>query len=428
MRGARGRTARRLGGAATAAIALAAATVAATGSAPAQEPAAEPERLLTVGVDGGHVKLAMFAPSGALVRFYEEAGGKQEELGEATAALDAGFGDTKAAYAPVPIPWRCDRTIRYFRGVAHLDDGRTLEATNEGRTPDCSDRISISAPSRVQPGRKVKIKLKDRWQLGDVKVRVCAGRKGAKSRCTSERFKPGQRAISVTRSAGRGVGVLDVSVKVHRFTVRHAVGVGRAAPKVKRPRLLLAGDSLLQGIGAILTEKLRSKYLVSNVIRSGTGVAKDLGTPWTTLARQQAAKLKPAVTMVLLGGSDAFPMTTPKGGKVECCGEPWRKEYLRRIDGMAEAWSRKGNGKVIWGLLPPSKYEQAAEGIAAVNDAIRRLAAKRKDVRTVPLDALFGPEYRETIDGVKVRDPDGLHFSLPGQRIAANAFLKALRG
>lgn len=415
----------------TTALALTATALAATGSAPAQQPAdpaTEPERLLTVGVDGGHVKLAMFAPSGSIVRFTEQVAGAEEPLGEATAAIDAGFGDTKAAYAPVAIPWRCDRTVRSFKAVATLKDGRTVEATNEGRTPDCRDRVSITAPSRVEPGRRVTIKLKDRWQVGDLRVRVCTARAGTPRRCSSERFRPGQRAISLTRSAGRGVGLLDIAVKVHRFTVSKAVGVGRPAPKVRRPRLLLAGDSLLQGIGAILTEKLRSRYLVSNVIRSGTGVAKDLGTPWPILARQQATKLKPAVTMVLLGGSDALPMTTAKGGRVECCGEAWRREYLRRIDAMAEAWARNGQGKVVWGLLPPSKYEEAGEGIAAVNDAIRRLAAKRRDVRLVPLDALFGPTYREEIDGVKVRDPDGLHFSLPGQRIAANAFLKALQG
>ncbi|WP_241004449.1 hypothetical protein [Conexibacter sp. SYSU D00693] len=420
--------ARKVGGATAAAIALAAGAVAATGTAPAQTPPAEPESLLTVGVGESYVKLAMFAPTGSLVRFVEEVGGTQEPLGEATAALDVGRGDVSGAYAPVPIPWRCDRTVRYFKATAFLKDGRTIEATNQGRTPDCRDRISVTTRSRVQPGSRVRIKLKDRWQLGDVKVKVCTHRAGGGRQCSTEVFKAGQRAVSVTRDAGSRVGLLDLDVAVGRFHQRQQVGVGRAAPKVNRPRLLVAGDSMMQGIGAILAEKLRSKYLVSSVIRSGSGVAKDIGKPWTTLAREQATKLKPAVTVVLLGGTDSIGMTTPKGGKVECCGEPWRKEYFRRVDGMADAWGRDGQGKVVWALLPASKFKELDEGIAAVNDVLRRVAARRPKLKLVPLDAIFGTTWQEEIDGVKVRDPDGLHFSLPGQRIAANAFLKALRG
>ena len=48
-------------------------------------------------------------------------------------------------------------------------------------------------------------------------------------------------------------------------------------------------------------------------------------------------------------------------------------------------------------------------------------------VQLVALDRIFGPEYRDEIDGQQVRDPDGLHFSLAGQRIAAQAILESLR-
>jgi len=49
------------------------------------------------------------------------------------------------------------------------------------------------------------------------------------------------------------------------------------------------------------------------------------------------------------------------------------------------------------------------------------------DVQIVPLDEIFGPKYKDEINGRQVRDPDGLHFSLAGQRIAAQAIIDALR-
>jgi hypothetical protein len=156
-------------------------------------------------------------------------------------------------------------------------------------------------------------------------------------------------------------------------------------------------------------------------------VSKPLGESWTKVAAAQASKYKPVVTAVLLGGNDGFKMTTPDNVEVDCCGESWRAEYLRRIQEMATSYERHGAGTVIWSLLPPPKRQDLVEQMAAVNDAIRRLAAAMPSVVLVPLDKLFGPEYRDVIDGKQVRDPDGLHFSLAGQRIAAQAIAEAIR-
>jgi len=43
--------------------------------------------------------------------------------------------------------------------------------------------------------------------------------------------------------------------------------------------------------------------------------------------------------------------------------------------------------------------------MGAVNDAIRRLAAAMPDVQIVPLDEIFGPKYKDEINGRQVRDP-----------------------
>lgn len=407
-------------------LALAAALLAS--DAPAQQEGEEPknaESLLGVNVARGYIDVAMIAPRDSEVTFFEEVGEVRQELGKAGAAPPAAGGNDGLASIPA-IPWKCDRTVRRFVGVAVTPDDKTIEAVNEARTPDCRDRLSLSAPSQVKPGAKIPVTIKDRWQLGDLKFRLCVKVAG-RSKCSKLRLKPGQKKLTLTRNAGRKVALLDLDVVVGRFHRHKTVGVGRKAPAAPRPTLLVTGDSMIQGIDAILGEKLKKTYRVVGQTRPGTGVSKPLDTPWTTVARQQASKHKPAVTVVLLGGNDGFKMKTAAGQEVECCGEPWRAEYAERIERMAIAYARRGAGTVIWGLLPPAKRTDLHEQMDAVNDSIRRMARRMPEVHLVGLDKIFGPEYRDTVQGRKVRDPDGLHFNLAGQRIAAQAIIDALR-
>jgi lysophospholipase L1-like esterase len=392
---------------------------------PATAPA-DTQPLLGVGVGGGHIAIAMIAPVGSEVTFYEEIAGVREEIGKAFAIEPPAGGPD--GYASIPaLTWRCDRTVRRIIGVARKPDTGLLEAFNDARTPNCSDRFLIQTPTRVEPGARVPITVKDRWQIGDVSGRLCITRTGAARTCSRVAFKPEEKTLSFSRGAGNRVALMDLDFIVAGTHHHQRLGVGRVAPAAARPVALVTGDSMMTGIDTILAEKLKTKFRVIGQTRPGTGVSKKLDTPWTAFARQQVVKHKPAVTMVLLGGNDGYPMTTAAGTEVKCCGESWRLEYLERIKQMATAYARDGRGRVIWSLLPPPRRSDLAEQMGAVNDAIRRLAAAMPDVQIVPLDEIFGPKYKDEINGRQVRDPDGLHFSLAGQRIAAQAIIDALR-
>ena len=392
---------------------------------PASAPA-ETQPLLGVNVARGFVDVAMIAPRNSEVTFYEEVAGARQELGKGSAVSRNAEDEIGLASIPA-LPWRCDRTVRRFIGVAAVPDGRLIEAFNDVRTPDCRDRIALQAPTRVELGSKLPITLKDRWQTGDVTARLCIARTGAERSCKSIKFWPGQKTLTVKRDVGKRIALMDIDLIV-AGTHRHLkIGVGRAAPAAPRPVALVTGDSMMQGIDTILAEKLKKKYRVIGQTRPGTGVSKRLDKPWTTFAREQVTKHKPAVTIVLLGGNDGYPMNNAAGEEVKCCDEPWRLEYLERLKKMATAYLRDGRGTLVWSLLPPPRRSDLAEQMAAVNDAIRRMAAAMPSVQLVALDRLFGPSYKDDIDGRRVRDPDGLHFSLAGQRMAAQAIIDALR-
>jgi lysophospholipase L1-like esterase len=395
---------------------------------PAAAPAdgTDVQPLLGVGVGGGHIAIAMLAPVGSEVTFYEEIAGVRQEIGKASAIAPPNGGDE--GYASIPaLTWRCDRTVRRIIGVAKKPDTGLIEAFNDARTPDCTNRLLLQAPTRVEPGARVPITLKDRWQIGDLSLRLCITRTGAARTCSRVAFKPDEKSISFSRAAGNRVALMDLDLIVAGAHHHQHVGVGRAAPAAARPVALVTGDSMMTGIDTILTQKLKTKYRVIGQVRPGTGVSKELGKSWTGVAAEQARNHKPAVTVVLLGGNDGYPMKTAGGGEVNCCGEAWRAEYLERLEKMATSYARDGRGRVIWSLLPPPRRSDLAEQMDAVNDAIRRLAVAMPFVQLVPLDQIFGPKYKDEIDGKQVRDADGLHFSLTGQRMAAQAIIEALR-
>lgn len=389
-------------------------------------PEGAPSPLLGVNVEKGHVTMAMLAPAGSTVTFYEVVGADRTEI--ATAPVQAAEGAQQGSTRPVKVQWRCDRVVRSFVAIATAPDGSTSEAANEARTPGCRDRIAIVAPDRLDPGDLLEITLKDRWQQGGVEAQLCIGRTRERRSCRALSFAPGQRVLTLSKRIGSERGVLDLDLSVNGEHRHQKVGVGREAPKVRLPRMLVTGDSMIQGIDAELADRLRDRFEVVSRSRPGTGVSKDLLTPWPKVAREQARKHRPAVTVVMLGVNDRHEMKDAEGRRIACCGEAWAREYGRRITAMARSWSRKGSGRVLWALLPPPRRPELAESIDVVNASIRRMAREMKSVVVVPFDELFGPGFRERIGDRVVRDPDGLHLSVAGERIAAEAIVATERG
>lgn len=396
---------------------------------PASSGAQDPPPLLGVNVDAGVIDLGMLAPVDSKVTFREIVGGAPTELGTAISVNPKGGAIGGATLYP-SVPWRCDRLVRYFTATAVTPDDKTIEASNEARTPSCRNRIAVTLPQQVERGRSVRVQIRDRWQQGDIGVRACLRRPGGLRTCRGLVFAIGQKSGVVRLKAGNQKAVVDIDVTINgtKFHNHNKVGVGMPKPKSSLPKMLVTGDSMIQGIDALLAEKLSSRYKVIRQTRPGTGISKKLGTPWTSLARQQVRNHKPVVSVVFLGGNDAYDMQTPAGTTVKCCDDAWRQEYLRRLADMAATYAQGERGRVIWCLIPPPRRADMLTATQAVNSQILLLSQIVPTITLVRLDQVFGPTYRETVRGKQVRDPDGLHLSLAGERIAADEIIKAERG
>jgi lysophospholipase L1-like esterase len=380
---------------------------------PAPANGQEPLSLQSQIDDRGYVGLTLHAAPGAVVAITELAG----QAAEPVASLTVTAPDTEL---PRAVAWRCDRRVRVF--VATAADGST--ARTEARTPSCRKRLDLDAPARARPGRAVRVRLRDRWGLGDATVRLCVRPPGGPGTCDERRV--GADAAR-ERVAMKRPGTWRVRARAPWGTVERDVRVARRGGGL---RLLVTGDSMIQPLDDFLRQRLRAEHVrVTSDPRISTGISKPSLLDWPAHARSQARGIRPDVTVVFLGANDGFPM-----GDAPCCGEPWVHEYADRAGGMMESYARGGRGRVYWLALPAPRGGFFRQTFPAVNAALRRATtAERADARLIRLDRFFTPgdRYRDTmrIGGrtVRVRQRDGVHLSAAGASAAAGVIIRTLR-
>lgn len=398
----------------------------AVGGGPAQ---AQVSPLLGSSATDGHIDLSMLAPAGAAVAFSELVDGVREPLGSGL-AMPGPDGITGAAQLRHATRWRCDRVLRTFVATATSPAGEVLEATGDVRTPGCERRLAVSVPKRVERGGRLRVTVRDRWALGDLTVTVCARRPKTQERCRTLTMPEGRTKAVTTRKVSSVPGRVDVSVRYGRYyDATFPVGVGRTVTRSDLPVLLATGDSMIQGIDAFIGDRLHRSFDVVRESYPGSAISKPEATPWTARAFEQGTKLTPAVTVVSIGANDRFPMSLADGTQEPCCTPAWAAEYVRRATAMIRRWSKPAKGRVLWLTLPAPRDARYAPAFAVVNDALERMAGTIANLELVRVDELLsaGGQYRETINGKVVRDPDGLHLSVAGQHLVAEAVVRAIR-
>jgi len=379
----------------------------------AAAPAAAQERL-ALSADAretGYVRLQLHAQPGVAVTI--------DEGGQRVTQLVPSADEVTLRRA---TEWRCDRQVRSFTATAADGESTTAEV----RTPTCARRLRLTAPRRVPSGAAVRVRVVDRWRLGDVATRFCVEPPGGPTRCRQARIDDGAVAARERFDALRPGG-WRVRAETPYQRLRRSV---RADHPGGRLTLLATGDSMIQIIDSYLKLRLGPRGVgVRSDARISTGISKPSLLDWQTHARRQATRIRPDVTVMFLGANDGFPMA----GQA-CCGPGWIDEYARRARRMMSAYGRGGRGRVYWLLLPAPRGGFFREVFPAVNAALRKAAASaRRDVRLIELDKVFTPggRYRATMRighrNVRVRQGDGVHLSTAGASLAASIVIHTLR-
>ncbi len=381
-----------------------------------------PSGMLAKSKDGW-ITLAFVAAPNMPVTFTETTGGVTEPI--RTVTTDA------RGYAPVEKAraWRCDRLVRTFAAHGVASDGEVYDGTYDVKTPSCATRLALTVPRHVDRNHSFGVRMSDRFRLGDIDVDLCVDGAGIRHRCYSV-LLPGRAGGTVRRFTARRSGHVRVAVRLYRTSTVRTVAVGRARPATNpgAPVVLATGDSTIMGIDSFLADRLGSGGRVVSDFHVGTGITTPGETSWKAFATRQSRRFHPDVTVISVGANEGYPF-----GDTECCDTPWVTKYATYLRALMDRYQRDGAAHVAWLTLPIPQDDRRAAITRAVNRAIFAAAAGQKGVVVVDLVAVFTPDGRfrqsMTYEGrsVRVREDDGLHLSVAGTKIAADAALKAIR-
>ena len=397
----------------------------AVAQATAQQPGGYPieVHLFPDARETGVITLSFYGATGTPVVFYERVGTQLIRIGAGTAPTGI------ATVLPHAVAWRCDRLVRRFVAATVMADGREAIASYSVRTPSCRTRPELDTPRRVARGKVGRIRVLDRWNNGDLTVRLCLRAPGDVRRC--ERLRLARAVAVVThrfrpKKSGRWTAELRFRGRTTRRTIR--VGEGRAPTP---PMTVLAtGDSSMQGIDSYLADELGDAARVRTDLHPGTGLVKP-GGPWETLARFQTRVVKQDATVISIGAADDFALRAYDGSVHECCDAAWVTEYSGRVRQQMQSYLRGGRARVVWLTLPIPRGERPFAA-ASINTAIIRAAAAVRGVTVVRADQVFTPDgHREVMSyrgrNVRIFREDGVHLTITGTAIAAGLAADALR-
>ena len=224
-----------------------------------------------------------------------------------------------------------------------------------------------------------------------------------------------------------------------RPAVPAPVSLSTAASRValsSGDEVFLVGDSMMQGVAPHLSNTLLKRYGIRsiNLSRQSTGLAYPGFFNWPqTVERTLKERPKVRLMVVFLGPNDPWDMPQGKGKPFLRFKTPaWEQAYRLRIDGMLEQ-ARQHGVQVIW-VGPPNMQQARLSTAMAYLSGLYRQQVLARGQSYVSANAVLGyraDEFSFSVQNgqggqTRTRADDGIHFTIPGQKLIANQVLSLI--
>ena len=321
------------------------------------------------------------------------------------------------------LDWNCSQG-RVFVAIG----GGERSAPVSVPTPSCADRLRVETARRLYRGANLRITVRDTWWRGNVTVRMCVTAPNGASGCVDAHMPPDQlRTSRVGQVLLAGRWTVSVSYGDTELTrVVKVVPPIRGARRL--PRILVTGDSMIEGPSDALVRALRGRARVIPDFYVASGITRPFIVDWGPLPAMQVAAYRQDATVVSLGMGDSRPFETADG-TAHCCGEAWTDAFARAVRRMMRTYLQGRRSAVVWLNEPYPRDEGIPGRIEAINTAIDRAAAGLRRVRVLDLDKRFTPDgtFRmwERYRGrrVRLRASQGYHLSRAASRIVTKTMI-----
>lgn len=372
----------------------------------------------------GYVAATVTGPAGASVEVSEQGAAGTTPIGVVQLSPS---GTATIAQA---LTWSCDLRARTLI-AATLPPAAPANATATATTPSCAHRLRAAIGARARAGSSIAVRLTDRWGIGGLPLTVCTTPPGGRRTCTPAQLAPGQSKLAVVIPAPRPGG-WRISVETS-YGFNHTTLVWASHPGGSI-RLLAAGDSEMQILDGLLAQDLAGHGVnVTSDARISTSLSNPFFFNWQAHAAHQAPRLRPDVTVLVMGANEGYSVTGAGGHSIACCSAAWSAGYANLVAGMMRTYLRGAAGRVYWFLLATPRPANFRAVFDAVNAGIRAAAARFPGrVGLIDANSLFTPgnRYRDHMvyqgHGFTIHESDGIHLSAASDAVAATLVTRRL--
>lgn len=211
------------------------------------------------------------------------------------------------------------------------------------------------------------------------------------------------------------------------------------APKgsISEP-VLFFGDSMMRILGnqAVKAFKKKGYGDVDSFSSIGSGLARASVFDWNAKIVDLLEKHNPQMVFIAIGSNDRQALEDGNGNTIPYSDRAaWKENYSKLVGGVMDRLMLGGVKTIVW-LMPPDMMDKANSEHASLLRTIlseeastgeRKGKIQLLDLRPV-LSTTPGKYSRykmsPTGEALSVRDPDGIHLSVAGAKLVAEAILK----
>lgn len=241
----------------------------------------------------------------------------------------------------------------------------------------------------------------------------------------------GQPASEVVAASG----VASAGVSASAVAANGSEDEQNDAPPEAQPKVLFAGDSMMQGVAPLVISRMRREYphgVFVDLSRQSTGLTVNRYFDWPAKIRDESIKQAFQVVVIFLGPNDPWDIYEGKR-RYAFPSESWEKKYRGRVDEVLDFAASRGI-RIIWIGLPVMREDRIRLGAKIENRIFQEETGKYK-FDYLPTEDFLGAldePYKKYIDDPQkgklvVRADDGIHFTTLGLRMISSRVEELIR-